>query len=265
MQLMTLDAAQYLFNTSTYVAGNATIPILFGQNRMNSSMIANILKGTYKSMGDIVYKMMQGILEGSNSTGTNKFYADKLGNKANGWKMLNRIYGVSTETKNSPPPSIDWTAPSAGTSSSSTNSSDGVAGTPTPRGVGYSKYYSNQDFISSNDNYSGSFTGMDALLIERLDSLTDVVNTRLNRAVGTKLTITSGYRSPQFNAELEGSVTNSQHTLGTAVDIAIPDGIQIDDFANLGNNVGFVGIGKYRSDGFVHFDVRVGGAAAWEG
>ena len=108
MQLMTLDVAQYLFSPNARLAGESTIPILLGMNRMHSTMIESLLKGFFESMADIVYQMMRGILEGNDQTATGKYYASKLGNSEGAWKILKRIYGVSKKTANSAAPTTNW-------------------------------------------------------------------------------------------------------------------------------------------------------------
>ena len=96
MQIMTLDASEYLFNPNPRLVGDATIPMLFGQNKVNSKLIGNIMKGRgYESMADIVYQLMRAIIEGTSDSAVGKYYHDELGNDKNGWKILKRIYGVS--------------------------------------------------------------------------------------------------------------------------------------------------------------------------
>jgi len=74
--------------------------------------------------------------------------------------------------------------------------------------------------------------------------------------------ITSGYRCPEHNASV-GGAGKSQHTIGTAVDIAISGlnigrmyelALQVPEFAS-------GGIGVYH-DGHIHLDVR-GEPARW--
>jgi len=109
MQVMTLDAAQYLFNSSTYIGGDSTIPIMFSQNRMHSTIIENILSKKYNSMVDIVYQMFRGILASNQDTGTGKFYGSKLGMAEGGWKLPGRFYGVSAATAAMDAPNVSWT------------------------------------------------------------------------------------------------------------------------------------------------------------
>ena len=94
--------------------------------------------------------------------------------------------------------------------------------------------------------------GIDQRLIETLDIIRE--------ALGAPLTVLSGYRCPSHNAEV-GGVPNSQHVDGTAADLTY-DGIDVDELAQIAEDCGADGIGKYWSQGFVHVDTR-GYAARW--
>lgn len=108
MQIMTLDPAQYLFNTSQWIAGTSTIPIMFGQNRVHSAMIEAVCNQKVKTMADLVFKMLQGILLSDNQTATAKYYRKVLGNDPGGWKILKRIFGVSKYAQDSAIPQTSW-------------------------------------------------------------------------------------------------------------------------------------------------------------
>lgn len=95
-------------------------------------------------------------------------------------------------------------------------------------------------------------------LPEKLENLRALVSQVLSKE--TPLIINSGYRNESHN-KAEGGAKNSQHLYGTAVDLRLPKGLTIDEFADLGEAVGFDGIGKY--NGRVHFDVR-GYKARWD-
>lgn len=77
--------------------------------------------------------------------------------------------------------------------------------------------------------------------------------------VYTPIYISSGYRSPEYNATVEGAAKYSKHTLGQAADIKIKgfttqeikniiDGLIADGRMHNG------GIGVYNT--FIHYDVR---------
>jgi len=64
---------------------------------------------------------------------------------------------------------------------------------------------------------------IDSRLIELLEELRDITG-------GKPLHINSGYRCPDHNAAV-GGVSNSQHTKGTAADVARPAHLSFDEFA----------------------------------
>lgn len=101
---------------------------------------------------------------------------------------------------------------------------------------------------------------IDPRLIELLEELRDIIG-------GLPLHINSGYRCPQHNAAI-GGVSNSQHTKGTAADVARPSHLSFDEFAWYVDQLAFDGIGLYRCSDFIHVDVRDGGIGShiyWEG
>lgn len=72
---------------------------------------------------------------------------------------------------------------------------------------------------------------------------------------GKPITITSGYRTVQYNSTLKNSSPNSQHTHGNAADIKITDVTPLTAYNYLCNAYpSKYGIGIY--DTFVHVDVR---------
>ncbi len=81
-------------------------------------------------------------------------------------------------------------------------------------------------------------------LIDKLQQLRD--------KYGKSITITSGYRSKEYNAKV-GGVENSQHILGKAADITAKD---LDTLYDLCLEL-FSAIGDGRKKGkFIHVDVR---------
>lgn len=71
----------------------------------------------------------------------------------------------------------------------------------------------------------------------------------------------SAYRTPEYNARLEGSSSKSQHMEGRAVDIPRLPGFTVKEMAKIAEEVGFDGIGLY--DWGIHVDVR-GFKAGWD-
>jgi len=74
------------------------------------------------------------------------------------------------------------------------------------------------------------------------------------------LIINSAYRTPEHNKAI-GGAENSLHMTGKAVDIAKVDDYDIDEMANIAEQIGFDGIGKYNWG--IHVDVR-GYKARWD-
>ena len=77
------------------------------------------------------------------------------------------------------------------------------------------------------------------------------------------IVITSGYRSPEYNAKVGGS-PNSQHIKGKAIDVYVPNVSPIKVCAwvldNFKNIHGF-GLAIYQ--GYCHFDCRDGANVYW--
>ena len=67
------------------------------------------------------------------------------------------------------------------------------------------------------------------------------------------ISIFSGYRSPQTNAQLEGAALNSQHMRALALDIHIPD-VDNGAVARDLKKIIYGGTGMYPGRGFTHFD-----------
>jgi hypothetical protein len=84
----------------------------------------------------------------------------------------------------------------------------------------------------------------------------------VSQAVGYQLQVTSGYRSPAYNASVDGAKA-SQHMLQNAVDI-IQTGLttaQRQQFIQAAVDAGFTAIGIYNT--FTHLDIRGGALRAW--
>ena len=92
--------------------------------------------------------------------------------------------------------------------------------------------------------------------------LVDLLNNMCNH-VGYKLEISCAYRCPDHNAEV-GGVENSYHVQGCAADVLVPDddSIDVDTLAEIAEECGADGIGRYYDSDFVHVDTR-GYEARW--
>lgn len=100
--------------------------------------------------------------------------------------------------------------------------------------------------------------GSDEILVdEALVLLLQCIREHFGKAV----TITSGYRTPEHNAEVGGS-KSSQHLLGRAADIRVA-GMSVEDVAAYAESLmpDWGGVGRYpvkagRATGWVHVDTR---------
>jgi zinc D-Ala-D-Ala carboxypeptidase len=87
----------------------------------------------------------------------------------------------------------------------------------------------------------------------------------LRRAVGRPMVVTSGYRSPGYNASLPGAAANSTHARGLAADISMGNFFGDEKrFYQAALDAGFTGFGfypEYRNI-FMHLDI---GPPRWWG
>jgi uncharacterized protein YcbK (DUF882 family) len=113
------------------------------------------------------------------------------------------------------------------------------------------KNFSRSEF----DSKDGSTMPQDVLV--NIQKLANQLQT-LRDAIGKPITINSGYRSPSHNKRI-GGVSNSQHVLGKASDIAV-NGMSPKEVAKeiekLISSCDMLqgGIGIYPT--FVHYDIR---------
>lgn len=114
-------------------------------------------------------------------------------------------------------------------------------------GVKLSEHFSEIEFAC----HGNGMVMVDLMLITKLE--------KLRKVVGKPITITSGYRSPEYNKKI-GGATKSQHILGKAADIKV-QGLTPSEVAKFAEKVGFGGIGIY--DSWIHVDVREG-HARWD-
>lgn len=97
--------------------------------------------------------------------------------------------------------------------------------------------------------------GMDVRLLEVLD--------KIREEVGGPVSLSCAYRCPSHNAEV-GGVPNSQHVQGCAADVLLPDGLSVNELAEIAERCDADGIGRYYDSLFVHVDTR-GYVARWDG
>lgn len=85
------------------------------------------------------------------------------------------------------------------------------------------------------------------------------------RELGRELLINSAYRSPEYNAALNGSASRSRHMSGEAIDVSV-DGLSDDEirkFIAISSGIGFGGIGGYGGSNPYMIHVDLSGRRIW--
>ena len=105
-------------------------------------------------------------------------------------------------------------------------------------------YFKPSEFVMGGYDPVNVYDKMDTSLLAKLEVLRE--------HVGQALTITSSYRSPEFN-KMVGGVSKSQHLLGKAVDLSCKNSILRSKIVYEALSLGFtVGVAK----SFIHLDTR---------
>lgn len=130
-------------------------------------------------------------------------------------------------------------------------------------------YYANGEYLRDalaeatrvmRDWRTGEERFIDPRLFDALHAISDKLETR------APFQIISGYRSPKTNAMLHersnGVATNSQHTVGKAIDIRI-QGVELASLRRAALSLGAGGVGYYPVSNFVHVDT--GRVRQWQG
>ena len=134
-----------------------------------------------------------------------------------------------------------------------------------------SKYFSIDELkCHGEENYAeygfntGCGCGGSLIIDPQLETLIDTIREKL----GSPLSNSCAYRCPVHN-ERVGGEPNSYHMQGKACDLIVPDGYDVDSFAQFCRDtmreLGIAGgVGRYYESMFVHVDVR-GYEAKWVG
>lgn len=92
-----------------------------------------------------------------------------------------------------------------------------------------------------------TFTQIHSTIIESFENL--------RMASGGKpLLTTSAYRCQRHNLDV-GGVPNSFHKRGLALDIAVPDHVELEEFVKMASGSGFTYILAYPDEGFIHCQI----------
>lgn len=113
------------------------------------------------------------------------------------------------------------------------------------------KYFKYSEFDQHGAPGSGA-AHMNKLFLSMLDALRE--------KLGFPLIVTSGYRSPEYNAKVSETGTTGPHTTGKAADIAV-SGQQAYTLIKTALELGFTGIGisQKGASRFVHLDILADG------
>lgn len=119
-----------------------------------------------------------------------------------------------------------------------------------------SKNFSRKEFACQGKDCCGGSSPIDSRLVDALQLFRD--------KIGKPLKVNSGFRCITHNA-IVGGEPDSQHTKGYAADIAIVDGMTVEQMRGTAETIGafqYGGIGLYNT--FIHLDVRPDGPARWD-
>ena len=116
--------------------------------------------------------------------------------------------------------------------------------------------------ISKNFQLSEFRPGKHSYALIRISPTLISVLEEIRTRTGRPLSVTSGYRPPEYNREV-GGVSNSTHIDGLAADIYC-DGLTTDQLYDICDQVigHRGGVGYYPTQGFIHVDIR-GYRARW--
>lgn len=130
-------------------------------------------------------------------------------------------------------------------------------------------YYANGSYLPDalaeatrvmRDWRTGEERFIDPGLFDALHAISGKLETR------APFQVISGYRSPRTNAMLHerssGVASNSQHTVGKAIDVRVP-GVDLRNLRNAALSLGAGGVGFYPTSNFVHVDT--GRVRQWQG
>ena len=128
--------------------------------------------------------------------------------------------------------------------------------------IKYNRYFVFDYTLSPNEHLSPHFEAKEfrcvdnsrvIVLNKALLDLLELIRNHYNKP----LTISSGYRTVQYNSQLKNSSPKSQHMLGNAADIKVSGVTPLALYSWLNNSYpNSYGLGLY--DTFVHVDVREG-------
>lgn len=101
MQLISLPASEYVLQKEHRAIGDTVFANAAGATKVLTTLISKIMEGkNYDNMADLVYLLLRNILESYKDSSSNgQWYWQKLGNDLLGYKIFDRIYGVSEKAR----------------------------------------------------------------------------------------------------------------------------------------------------------------------
>ena len=115
MQFYTQSAGEYIVNRKHEMAGDHVLIAPSGLNKAHITFIDKLLDANldhYASMADVSYSLLKNLIEGFKDKGgpVAAWYWNKLGPTIGGYKIVDRIAGVSDPVVNQPIISCDFTS-----------------------------------------------------------------------------------------------------------------------------------------------------------
>lgn len=147
MQLLNQAATEYIYNRAPSLIGDLVTVNVQGSTKQDITIIQDIIennKDTVQGAADIVYLILKHLLEGFKAASpVSQWYWEKLGNDTGGYKIMQRIYGVSEGAKSAPLLPLDieggMLRPKNGTGSQARGATGRVYGPGTPVASGTAK------------------------------------------------------------------------------------------------------------------------------
>lgn len=114
MQFYTQSSAEYIVNRKHEMAGDHVLIAPAGLNKAHITFIDKLLDKNldhYTSMADVTYSILKNMIEGFKDKGgpVAAWYWNKLGPTAGGYKIIDRIVGVTEPVKNQAVVTCDFT------------------------------------------------------------------------------------------------------------------------------------------------------------
>lgn len=122
------------------------------------------------------------------------------------------------------------------------------------------KNFNRSEFACQGQNCCDHSAPISSNLVLMIQTLRNRLCERKGKNIA--LRINSGFRCNRHNSSIKKASPKSQHRFGLAADIARPALTSVDELADLAEDIGFHGVGRYSWG--VHVDIRDGGNTRWD-